>query len=152
MTTLKYTFTAYQSSCKNRNSHSTELSNAPFTRNWHAQAKASNSSCRSHTTLRASFCPQKQHSSRPRWSYAACAWIIHWHSSPDRLVHAAPWEGAAHTASSLRLTARTGEVLYRPRLTLFSRTILLLSANHDPMTYRPNINNSGSISPVPLEI
>lgn len=30
-------------------------------------------------------------------------------------------------------------------LTLFHRTILLLSAKHDPLTYRPNINNSGSI-------
>lgn len=36
-------------------------------------------------------------------------------------------------------------MLGRQCLTLFHRTILLLSANHDPLTYRPNINNSGSI-------
>lgn len=36
-------------------------------------------------------------------------------------------------------------MLGRQCLTLLHRTILLLSANHDPLTYRPNINNSGSI-------
>lgn len=84
------------------------------------------------------------------WSYAACAWIIHWHSSPGRLVHSAPWEGAAHGASSLRLTGRTGEVLCHPRPTLVRWTILLLSANRDPVTYRPNINNRASTLPPPL--
>lgn len=83
------------------------------------------------------------------WSYAACAWIIHWHSSPGRLVHSAPWEGAAHGASSLRLTGRTGEVLCHPRPTLVRWTILLLSANRDPVTYRPNINNRASTLPPP---
>lgn len=83
------------------------------------------------------------------WSYAACAWIIRWHSSPGRLVHSAPWEGAAHGASSLRLTGRTGEVLCHPRPTLVRWTILLLSANRDPVTYRPNINNRASTLPPP---
>lgn len=83
------------------------------------------------------------------WSYAACAWIIYWHSSPGRLVHSAPWEGAAHGASSLRLTGRTGEVLCHPRPTLVRWTILLLSANRDPVTYRPNINNRASTLPPP---
>lgn len=36
------------------------------------------------------------------------------------------------------------------RLTLFRRTALLLSANRDPVTYRPNINNSGSVPPHPF--
>lgn len=71
------------------------------------------------------------------------------------ILHLAAWftwaYGRTHTRIhthifyTLRLTGRTGEVLGRQRLTLFHRTILLLSANHDPLTYRPNINNSGSI-------
>lgn len=97
------------------------------------------------------------HIPTPRWSYAACAWIIHWHSSPGRLVHTGPWEEAAHsllTAADRQTDkqTRTGEEPCRPRLTLFRWSILPLSAKHDPLTYRPNINNSGSISlPVPLE-
>lgn len=143
---------------KTRNSYSTELPNAPFTTNWHVQQGSWGGQFfleePRHTESLLLSLAAAMHIPGPRWSYAACAWIIHRHSSPGRLVHTAPWEEeeAACRASSLRLTAQTGEVLCRPHLTLVRRTILLLSANHDPVTYRPNINNSGSISPVPLEI
>lgn len=142
MTTFKYTFPTNQSSCKKCNSYSSELYYAPFTKNvqrgsWGGQFFLEEPQ---HTESLLLSPEAATHIPGPRWSYAACAWIIHWHSSPVRLLLTAPWETATHTAGA-------GEVLCRPRLTLFWWTILLLSANHDPVTYRPNINNSGSISP-----
>lgn len=69
------------------------------------------------------------------------------------------WQAGSHCPMGRRSTQSrlaaagspgTGEVLCRPRSTLFRWTILLLSADHDPVTYRPKMNNSGSISPVPF--
>lgn len=37
----------------------------------------------------------------PRCSYAACAWIIHQHSLPVRLVHTSPWETGTQRAGEL---------------------------------------------------
>ena len=154
MTTFK--FPTNQSNSNKWNSHSTVLSSATFI-HWKLFNRGAEETHHTESLI------------VPRSSYAhswatliICSMCLNnssafftWQAGSHRPMGRSSTHTHTHTprASSLRLTARTGEVLSRPRLTLFRWTILLLSANHDPVTYRPNINNSGSISPpVPLEI
>lgn len=99
MTTFKYTLPTNQSSSESP--YSTELSNE-LTRNCNVQQGGWGGQIFSEEPLHTeslSLSPLAAvHIPGPRWSYAACAWIIHWHSSPDRLVHGGPWEEAAHAS------------------------------------------------------